>query len=246
MTFLQRFLVAVCLLSTKEMAFSSHLRRAMCQNDNDNDLVSLDSTLFVAVDDIATDAIADAKAHYESLREDFIKEGCLDTCGEFPSSPNTVRPLIEAMEIHGSTVCACGLIYDLAASKMTLLSEVEDEQEEAQLFAQGAASIEASQEEPKLTRMDSWVMVRIPNSKTKCSEDGSASGYPCKNVDLIAHLPLSSFQTTITQKAPNAGERRLRMDAQQQWPGVCHLGSLRLMLMVLLYSWDTFPARKTL
>jgi len=79
------------------MASSSHLRRDNSfqndtNNDTDNDAndlgVSLDSTLFTvaAVDDVVGKAIADAKTHYESLREDYIREGCVETWGEFPSS----------------------------------------------------------------------------------------------------------------------------------------------------------------
>ena len=208
MAFLPRFLVAVCLLSTRAMASSSRLwkdnifvqsENTDTDNDTDNDMdsvVSLDSSLFpvAAADDaIVAEMIANAKIQYESLREDYIREGCPETWGEFPTSPNTERPSIEAIKINGGFACKCGLIHDLAASEMmVLLFEAENENHEEQR-GQSTDSIRASQEESNGSRLDSLLMARTATSKTECSANGVAAGYPCKNVDLIAYVPLSTL-----------------------------------------------------
>jgi len=150
-------------------------------------------TVAAADDAVVTEMIADAKAHYESLREDYIREGCPEAWGEFPTSPNTERPSIDVIEMNGGFACKCGLLHDLAASKMMLLFEIENDEQQR---GQPTDSIRASQDEPNLSRLDSLLMARTANSNTKCSANGVAAGYPCKNVDLIAYVPLSSLRAS--------------------------------------------------
>lgn len=52
---------------------------------------------------------------------------------------------------------------------------------------------EAAQKE-LTTKLSAIKTLAEPQSNVSCS-NGSASGFPCKNMDLLAHIPLSSFST---------------------------------------------------
>ena len=54
---------------------------------------------------------------------------------------------------------------------------------------------------------DVAAMSRAVQGPARCS-GGSAAGFPCDGVDLIAHLPLSAFRTSARASSPSAASRR--------------------------------------
>lgn len=159
-------------------------------------------------------AIAEHEALYETLKEDYINEGCLESWGEFPTSTTTV-PFVDSLDLKGGKICTCGMIYDLAASA---LLEEEDESASSSSSSNVAAGaiefkapvgidfalVERSTTQTQMTKLESWVMACTPNSQAEC-RDGFAAGYPCKKVDLIAHLPLCSLATSNSEGPPKSG-----------------------------------------
>jgi choice-of-anchor B domain-containing protein len=207
MTFL-RLVVAACLLPAVKA--SSSLRRALQNDPARSSIISITiSTSTAAYEEAASAAIADARALYETLKEDYVREGCSEVWGEFPSetSKRTNPSMESSLSVTTDTtvktdmtmICNCGVIYDLAAAAMMFPEEdlaagasLEDE----------TTRINASRSQTTtMTKLDSWIMARTPNLKSACI-GRSASGYSCANVDMIAHLPLNSFVTTNTGKAP--------------------------------------------
>jgi choice-of-anchor B domain-containing protein len=166
------------------------------------------------------DAIAYHSGHYEILKESYTKEGCQESWGNFPTRTTTSSMELATMDSKEKP-CTCGMIYDSALTSLEVLREAE---EEGNKDNEGDASIRtnsifidipfAPSEETrtetagaitttKPTALESWIMARTPNSNTVCSK-GFAGDWPCKNVDLIAHLPLNSFLTTDTSKPPDS------------------------------------------
>jgi len=195
MTFL-RLLAATCFLPT--VIPSSSLRSATGQIERSLD----DPTLIVG--EAAAAAIADQKAFYESLKEEYIKEDCSKIWGEFPSatSTTTTSAMIVSHHLDGGMMCSCGMIYDLAAS--ALFQEEEDVVASASEGAIWGIDFLRSSASTQMTRLDSWIMARTKNSKAECS-GGFAAGYPCKNVDLLVHLPLNALSANnIDRRSPTA------------------------------------------
>jgi choice-of-anchor B domain-containing protein len=157
--------------------------------------------------------IAEYDARYETLKDDFIAEGCVESWGEFPTATSATsmnfKPPLESLPLKGGMICNCAMIYDLAVSQIFRRKEITN----ADVIAEGATNVAgAAMEgtsvgidfaftETEVTQLDAWMMARTSNSQTQCS-GGLAAGFPCKNVDLIAHLPLSDFRTTTTWNAP--------------------------------------------
>lgn len=159
--------------------------------------------------------VADAKAYqtarYETLKEKYAKEGCPESWGDFPT--RTSEPSIEpkSMDRKGMP-CTCSMIYDLALTSLQVLQEADeqdskDNESDANavrtnsIYVDGPDTQTAANTKP--TALESWIMGRTPNSKTLCS-NGFAGDWPCRNVDLVAHLPLNSFVTTDTSEPPIA------------------------------------------
>jgi choice-of-anchor B domain-containing protein len=159
---------------------------------------SIDPTL--VVDETTVEAIAEYDALYKTLKEDFVAEGCVESWGEFPTATSTAsmnfKPPLESLPLKGGMICNCAMIYDLAVSQIFRREEAAN----AVVIAEGAG-IDFAVTETGVTQLDSWVMARTSNSQTVCS-GGFAGVFPCKNVDLIAHLPLGDFKTTNTLRAP--------------------------------------------
>jgi len=163
------------------------------------------------------DAIAYHSAHYEILKEDYTKAGCQESWGKLPTRTSTSSMELATMDSK-EKLCTCGMIYDSTLLSLEVLREADQEGNKDN--EGGDASIRtnsisidipfAPSEETKAitvtttkpTALESWIMARTPNSNTVCSE-GFAGDWPCQNVDLIAHLPLNSFQTTDTSIAPD-------------------------------------------
>lgn len=166
--------------------------------------------------DIIADAataglMADYAELYSTLKEDYVEQGCIEKWGEFPSptSTNLRHPSKEEMKnkVKGGMICNCGMLYDLALSALPRNEDLyKDDEEENIAFTaiedftgiDYGARLDSSK---PVTQLDAWAMARKPNGETKC-KGGSAGGYPCKNVDLIAHLPLNSLKTSNTNQAP--------------------------------------------
>ena len=195
-------LVATCLLP--KLVASSFLWR-------ENDISPDPEPVF---DQATADAIAEREALYLSLKDDYLNEGCVETWGEFPSKTST-RVSIDSIDPSGGTVCKCGMIYDLAASAFFDENDLRGRDvigigAEAPGLPSADVAFASVDGDPTttttttapMTKLDSWVLARTPHSYTGCS-GGSAAGYPCENVDLVAHLPLSSFMTTNTREAPS-------------------------------------------
>ena len=153
--------------------------------------------------------IADYAELYITLKEDYIRQGCVEKWGEFPSATSTTfrRPSKEELKnnVKGGMICNCGMLYDLALSAIPRDEDsyrAEEEENAASTAIEDFTGIDYGAHSDSITQLDAWAMARTPNGQTKCT-GGSAAGYPCKNVDLIAHMPLNSFTTTTTNQAPS-------------------------------------------
>jgi len=149
-----------------------------------------------SVDETTAAAIADHEALYETLKEDYIEAGCLEKWGEFPSRTATTFTLTkESLKQRGGRLCNCAMLYDLASS--AILPEKED------AFAAAALDGEdvSGEAGTGISRVNMWAMAQTTNSEAACS-NGKADGYPCKNVDLLAHLPLNYFRTSNSKIPP--------------------------------------------
>mmetsp|Transcript_6753 Transcript_6753/g.16584 ORF Transcript_6753/g.16584 Transcript_6753/m.16584 type:complete len:696 (+) Transcript_6753:61-2148(+) len=186
-----RLLLPTCLLP--KLASSSFLWR---ENDTAPSPVP-------AFDEATAAAIAEREALYLSLKDDYLKEGCNELWGDFPSKTTPAGISVDSIDLNGGRVCKCGMIYDLASSAFfdenDLLSENEPAigAEAPERPSDGVAYASTT----PMTKLESWVLARTDHSYTPCS-GGSAAGFPCENVDLVAHLPLSSFMTTNTREVP--------------------------------------------
>ena len=164
----------------------------------------------LVVDDLTNAAlIADYDELYKTLKGDYIKEGCVQKWGEFPSPTFTTFDHPSMVELKnnlkGGMICNCGILYDLGLSAMMREDNNTNKNEEDVAFAaiEDFVGIDSAAREiaNPMTQLDAWAMARTSNGQAKCV-DGSAAGYPCNNVDLIAHLPLNSFRTTNSNQAP--------------------------------------------
>ena len=122
----------------------------------------------------ASPATADG-ALYELMKAEYLTEACEDAgWGPFPNASSTALTAEAYARAHGTSGCKCGMLYGLAHSSVHRAEDV------------NAASLSSTAQGPAL-----------------CS-GGSAAGFPCDGVDLIAHLPLSAFRTnTSSSNAPN-------------------------------------------
>ena len=173
----------------------------------------------VAIDKTASviAAIAESKALYESLKTEYIAAGCVETWGAFPT-PDSTEITINSQTMDRRKVCTCGLIHDMAASRVLSMEEekiatslvdgtrkFDDVTKSAFEFASTSTSTSKSEskERASMTKLDSWVAARTANSRTKCI-DKKAGDFACQNIDLVSHMPLNSFKTTNTDRAPYA------------------------------------------
>jgi hypothetical protein len=124
-----------------------------------------------------TDPVAAAiggKKLYELMKAEYIDERCEAAgWGPFPNATSISLTAEAYAQAHGTSDCKCGMLYGLAHSSVHRAEDV------------NAASLSSTAQGP-----------------TPCS-GGTAAGFPCENVDLVAHLPLSVF-TTNTGEAPAA------------------------------------------
>lgn len=178
------------------------------------------------MDETRTRTVADARKLYETLKTDYEHEGCSETWGDFPSkrslpsnnnnhnhnnssSSSSSKPSMESLQNtrgKGGMACTCGMIYDLAVSASKVLLE---DKQKMPSTAEAARTKEKKEEQPQqqqqeskqMTETESWIMARTANSRTPCVQK-FAGGWPCKKVDLIAHLPLDSFRTSDTFETP--------------------------------------------
>ncbi len=162
---------------------------------------------------MALEAIAESRELYESLKENYILEGCLESWGQFPTATTTSNPK-ELKDLPPSAACKCGLLYDTAVTtigleeqSLLIIEVVGDYSSSTAAVTSStttstkAITTAAALDLSKEINFDSWFMTRLSNQQASCS-GGSAGGYPCSNVDLIAHLPLNSFRIPRTQKSP--------------------------------------------
>jgi len=134
-----------------------------------------------------TAAIAAAKEYYEDLKVDYEKADCPETWGPFPTSSSDSVD-IAPEDYKTANLCKCGLLYDQALTHIVTEAEIT-----AGLAIDGVIpSAETTSE--AVTTVQSWVLAKEPSSETKC-EDGMAGSYPCKDTDLLDHLPVDSEAT---------------------------------------------------
>ena len=108
------------------------------------------------------------------LEKEYVDEGCEAAgWGPFPTANSTTLTAEAYSKAHGTSGCKCGMLYGHAHSSIHRAEDV------------NTASLSSTAQGP-----------------ARCS-GGSAAGFPCENVDLVAHLPLSAF-TTNTGEAPAA------------------------------------------
>lgn len=186
-----RLFAAACLFSNHGVALAS-LRAA----GDEKEALTTTSTIFVdapaaaaatSTEQVAA-AIAHAKALYETLEQEYIQEGCLETWGDFPLSLSS-QPT-NAKKIKGGNLCKCGLIYDLAIAHLV----TSDDEEEALAKASSGGAVLPDPAKP-MTRVESWVAERTPHRATPCT-DGRAAIFECDHVHLFAHVPLVAFETS--------------------------------------------------
>ena len=131
------------------------------------------------ITDPAAASIGEKARLYELMKAEYLAAGC-DAAGwgPFPNATSTSLTAEAYARADGTSGCKCGMLYGLAHSSLHRAEDV------------NAASLSSTAQGP-----------------ARCS-GGSAAGFPCENVDLVAHLPLSAFRTN-TGEAP-AAEERLR------------------------------------
>ena len=127
------------------------------------------------INDPAAAAIGEKARLYELIKAEYTDEGCEAAgWGPFPNATSTTLTAEAYAQAHDTSGCKCGMLYGLAHSSLHRAEDV------------NAASLSSTAQGPAL-----------------CS-GGSAAGFPCDGVDLIAHLPLSAFRTnTSSSNAPN-------------------------------------------
>ena len=158
-------------------------------------------------DETIAAVVAKYKKFHESLKEDYTREDCIEKWGEFPSEGSE---RIDPSKLHFQRMkegCKCGSIYDLAWN--TILRDEENEQPTNSVFdvssgvAAGSLASRSSsrnqnslrrQDDDQITQVEAWVIAESSSRLVRC-ENGRADGFPCDNVDLIAHMPLSEFRT---------------------------------------------------
>ena len=124
----------------------------------------------------------DSQDLYEMLRESYIQEDCQETWGDFPSATSTIST--DVRKLQANSVCKCGLLYDSALSIVGLEQETQMMESSAQLQLDVR---------PVTSKLDAWVMARTSQKEALCI-DGTANGYSCNGIDLVAYLPLTDFQ----------------------------------------------------
>jgi len=132
-----------------------------------------------------TAAIEAAKERYETLRVAYeTTTDCPETWGPFPTSPSDSVD-IAPEDYKKAKLCKCGFLYDQAKSHIVTEAEIT-----AGLAIDGVIpSAETTSE--AMETVQSWVLAREPSSDKKC-KDGMAGSYPCKDVDLLDHLPMDN------------------------------------------------------
>lgn len=170
-----RLLLKACLLQSTLAEFS--LQNALFGDPDQETVLSNDPTRSQSI--IST-VLDDSQDLYELLRESYIQEGCQETFGDFPSTISFSSDSKRSFE--ATSICKCGLLYDSAFSIVGLKQETQMKESGAQLDLQ-----------PVTSKLDAWIMARTPINEAICS-DGTANGYGCNNIDLVAYLPLTDFQ----------------------------------------------------
>jgi len=162
--------------------------------------------------DAVASAIAASNAMYENLLEDYENGNCPEIWGELPpkTTSSTARDNLIATksdeELKGGVVCTCGMTYDMIVSQDFLDEEdfdVVTEEEASNVFS-SSSKASSSNSETMTKKMDSWIKASTSNSFTPCV-GGNAAGFDCKDVDLVAHMPLSDFLIPNTNQKPGQG-----------------------------------------
>jgi len=88
------------------------------------------------------------------------------------------------------------LIHGQAVSQLVLLESMQDTGDGASGIVSNIVSSSYS-----ITPLESWVLSRTSHAQSKCV-NGNAAGFPCANIDLVAHVPLNAVRATNTNEAP--------------------------------------------
>ena len=137
-------------------------------------IIAMPHLAFTLISVLAHVAGAEEAKLYELMKTEYTDESCEAAgWGPFPNATSTSLTAEAYARAHGASGCKCGMLYGLAHSSLHRAEDV------------NAASLSSTAQGP-----------------ARCS-GGSAAGFPCENVDLVAHLPLSAFRTN-TGEAPAA------------------------------------------
>eukprot|EP00535_Pseudo-nitzschia_heimii_P009372 CAMPEP_0197179728 /NCGR_PEP_ID=MMETSP1423-20130617/4576_1 /TAXON_ID=476441 /ORGANISM="Pseudo-nitzschia heimii, Strain UNC1101" /LENGTH=837 /DNA_ID=CAMNT_0042629673 /DNA_START=74 /DNA_END=2587 /DNA_ORIENTATION=+ len=167
------------------------------------------------------EATAVSVERLEDLRERYSAAGCVDSWGPFPTTTTGDRDdEIPAAAVAGtagghggSGACGCGLLHDLAASSARLLGKLassspreDDDHHPEREFGGtgvGVSFASSSEEEEAVAALEAWAAGRTATAQpVPCGEDSRAAGFACKNIDLVAHLPLTSMVGNLTTGEP--------------------------------------------
>lgn len=130
-----------------------------------------------------TAAIDAAKERYDALKVAYENTDCPETWGPFPTSPSDSVDNVAPEDYKKAMLCKCGLLYDQAKSHIVTEAEIT-----AGLAIDGVIpSAEVPSEAMEIVQ--SWVLAGERSSDEKC-KDGMAGKYPCKDTDLLDHLPM--------------------------------------------------------
>ena len=154
-----------------------------------------ESSLQTTASEVST-AIATAQRTYEHLRQDYIQHNCTELWGNFPSPDSLLVPPKMVYTLSGGIPCSCGMLYDLAKSRLKYLQE--------QQQSSSNHNLEISQQQQQQQVLATTASQAQQSTFATCNPDtGKAANlYPCKNVGLVAHLPLSRFLIPGTEFPP--------------------------------------------
>ena len=153
-----RFLLKACLLQATLADFS--LQNALFGDPEQETGLFNDPTRSQSI--IST-VLDDSQDLYELLRESYVQEKCQETFGDFPSTISFSSDSKRSFE--ATSICKCGLLYDVAVSIVGLQQETQMKESGAQLDLQ-----------PVTSKLDAWIMARTPINEAMCS-GGTANGY---------------------------------------------------------------------
>jgi len=148
----------------------------------------------VTKDDLIQAVPTETEEYYDILRASYIEKGCMRTWGEFPTRESVTSQIEESSGADGivlsrrgrsvqvtenvtsGMVCSCAVIHDLAISAMEEIIQAEGESNNIDFTGE---------------RSESSAGV---GQSFACDDDGFASDFPCKKVDLVAYIDRQSLK----------------------------------------------------